>query len=85
MGLLFEKNLCKSVKSVGLLFEKNLWDISLAIEKLLVFVFEISSKNTFSLIPLSVSPDLKSYSARRPAGFVIRRQKRFDLLKPGDL
>ena len=39
----------------------------------------------FSLIPLGVSPDLKLYSARRPAGFVIRRQKRFDLLKPGDL
>ena len=39
----------------------------------------------FSLIPLGVSPDLKLYSARRSAGFEIRRQKRFDLLKPGDL
>ena len=37
----------------------------------------------FSLISLGVSPDLKLYFARRSAGFVIRRQKRFDLLKLG--
>ena len=38
----------------------------------------------FSLISLGVSPDLKLYFARRSAGFVIRRQKRFDLLKLGE-
>ena len=30
-------------------------------------------------IPKSINP------ARRPGGFAIRRKKRFDLLKPGDL
>ena len=35
---------------MGLLFEKNLWEIFLAIEKLLVFAFEIRSKNTFAYI-----------------------------------
>ena len=37
----------------------------------------------FSLISLGVSPDLKLYSARRSAGFEIRRQKRFDLFTGG--